>query len=82
MKKRKFHKGLKGTLFNLNKMSDNDDGMFVNDDEDDKMSISSMGLQSFEDKTFDMGDREAEKEQACKNIIYTNIMAANQNNPH
>jgi len=44
--------------------------------------ISSLGLQSLESNTFDLGDREAEKDNECKNVIFTNTMAANLNNPN
>jgi len=43
---------------------------------------SSLGLQSLESNTFDMGDREAEKDDECKNVIFTNTMAANLSNPN
>lgn len=60
-----------------------DDSMEVynGDNDDEQMEIGSLGLQSLESKTFDLGDREAEKDDGCKNVMYTNVMAANLNNP-
>jgi len=71
-------KGLKGGLMAAFDNNSDCDSMDSNRNMGD---ASSLGLQSLESNTFDMGDREAEKDDECKNVIFTNTMAANLSNP-
>lgn len=67
-----------GLLTAFNNDSDNDSM----DSNRSNLEVESLGLQSLESNTFDLGDREAEKDDACKNVIFTNTMAANITNPN